>query len=305
MCPVIRADNVSKSFGNKSVISGLTFGIDPGEVVGLLGPNGSGKTTMVRLLNGVLRPDSGTVSVSGLDPLAHGRQVRQMSGVLTESADFYQNMSALDNLRFFADIYGAADPDRPVRLLQDFGLGDDMHRRVGTYSTGMRKRLGLAKALLHEPSVLFLDEPTNGLDPDGTRMVLQSIRQLKLRESVTILICSHLLQQLELVCDRYLFIDEGQLIEAGTLPQLRERYQQGVQLAVQTGLETPDNAFQGREYGITTSNGIRWLNFELADRGEVPVLLRELVTVAEVYGAQIREPALEDLYFAILKDGAA
>lgn len=295
---MISASNVSKSFGRKTVVRDLSFKVSAGEVVGLLGPNGSGKTTMVRLLSGVLRPDSGAVSVDGRDPIAEGEAVRMATGVLTESADFYRNMSALGNLRFFADIYGAADRARPEQLLEQFGLADDRDRSVGTFSTGMRKRLGLAKALLHEPSVLFLDEPTNGLDPEGTRMVLESIRQLNSRRPTTILICSHLLDQLEVVCDRYVFIDEGRLIESGTLPELRSRYQQ--ELLVQLDTDMQLNEAEALGYGVAApAAGAHQLVFTVGRREHVPELLRAVVNRAQLYGARIIEPDLEDLYFSI------
>lgn len=299
---MIEAHHVSKSFGPKSVISDLSFTVAAGEVVGLLGPNGSGKTTMVRLLSGVLRPDTGEVSVGGLNPLSGGEAVRQASGVLTESADFYRNMSALDNLHFFADLYGVEDRHRPARLLDEFGLAEDHNRNVGTFSTGMRKRLGLAKALLHDPAVLFLDEPTNGLDPDGTRMVLESIQQLNSRRPTTILICSHLLQQLELVCNRYLFIDEGRLIESGTLAELRESYQQQLLLEVETDLPVANGLFGGHPVEVHDADRVRRLVFRLDRREQVPELLRTVVNEAEVFGARVREQALEDLYFSIRKE---
>ncbi len=296
---MINASNVNKSFGPKTVIRDLSFQVGAGEVVGLLGPNGSGKTTMVRLLSGVLRPDSGSVQVTGRDPLADGEDVRMATGVLTESADFYRNMSAIDNLRFFADIYGVQDRQRPALLLEQFGLAGDRDRNVGTFSTGMRKRLGLAKALLHEPSVLFLDEPTNGLDPEGTRMVLESIRQLNSSRPTTILICSHLLDQLEVVCDRYVFIDEGRLIESGTLPELRIRYQQELLVEMETDMQAAEAEELGFNVDIRAVGGTRRLVFTVRRREQVPDLLRAVVNRAQVYGARIHEPDLEDMYFRI------
>src|SRR5690554_1163959 len=145
---MISSTGASKRFGEKQAIDGLSLSVERGEIVGLLGPNGSGKTTMVRLFNGLLRPDSGSIRVNGLDPVLDGHQVRLGCGVLTESADFYRHLTALDNLRFYADLYRVSDRERPRQLLEQAGLGADMDRKVGTYSTGMRKRLGFAKALL-------------------------------------------------------------------------------------------------------------------------------------------------------------
>lgn len=298
---VITATGVSKRFGAKQAIDGLSLSVGEGEVVGLLGPNGSGKTTMVRLLNGVLRPDAGRVTVGGLDPLEAGDEVRRLTGVLTESARFYSHMTALENLRFFAELYGVDDPARPRRLLEEVGLAEDMHRKVGTFSTGMRRRLGFAKALLHEPRVLFLDEPTSGLDPDGTRAVLAEIRRLNETRGTTVLICSHLLRQLETVCHRYLFIDSGRLIEQGTLAELKARYQRAVLLEVETGLAPGGGEYHGHPFEVVEEGGRR-LAFRLEDRSQVPGLLRRIVAEADVYGARVVEQGLEELYFAIREE---
>lgn len=300
------ATSVTKTFNGRTAVDGLSFQIGRGEVVGLLGPNGSGKTTMVRLLNGLLRPDAGRVNVLGQDPTDGGSSVRQKSGVLTETAEFYAHMSALDNLRFFAALYGVKETARPEELLTTFGLADDQHRSVGAFSTGMRKRLGLAKALLNRPRLLFLDEPTNGLDPEGTRLVLHAIRDLQERWGTTILICSHLLQQLELVCQRYLFINRGRLLEEGTLHGLRAKYQPTIQLEVITDLQLPTGAAQ--HLGVPVVEQLRAggkpdrgsrLVFTLSAVSDVPEFLRKLVQEANVYGARIEEPTLETLYFEI------
>lgn len=314
---MISLQHVSKSFADRKVIDDLSFSVGNGEVVGLLGPNGSGKTTVIRLINGLLRPDQGNISVMELNPVTEGHAVRQASGVLTESADFYRHMSGLDNLRFFASLYQVHDPGRPRELLQTFGLDGDADKPVGTYSTGMRKRLGLAKALLQQPEMLFLDEPTNGLDPEGTRLVLESIRKLKEQHDTTILICSHLLQQLELVCERYLFIKRGRLIEQGTLQELRAKYHQKVILEVTTDLELPeaglfrgvpvtvagDSVAAGSSVDELSGRPVRPLQFALPAGADVPAFLRQLILDARVYGAVINEQNLESLYFRI-QEGA-
>lgn len=287
-----------------------TFNVRAGEVVGLLGPNGSGKTTIIRLLNGLLRPDGGRARVAGVDPLENGARVRRKSGVLTETAAFYSHLSGIQNLRFYAELYGVESTVRPGELLKTFGLADAAEKLVGTYSTGMRKRLGLAKALLNEPELLFLDEPTNGLDPAGARLVLKTIRELQQLSGTTVLISSHMLDHLEVVCDRYLFIKEGRLVEEGTLPDLRAAYQQGVVLEVLTDLPFGEGVseYQGTRVQpvkdgappvSAVGEGVKRLAFELASTAAVPDLLRQLSADASLYGARVLEPNLTDLYFMI------
>lgn len=296
----IVADGIVKRFGEHTAIDDLSFSIRKGEITGLLGPNGSGKTTVVRLLNGVLRAHAGSVSVAGWDPVADGEAVRSVSGVLTESADFYRPMSGLDNLLFFGRLYGVADGGRSEQLLDIFGLGPYKHKPVGTYSTGMRKRLGLAKALLHEPEILFLDEPTNGLDPEGVRLVLEHIRRLNEELGTTVLLCSHLLNQMEAVCHRYLFIDEGRLIEQGDLDELRRRHRQTIDVEVEMD-DAPDG-----DVGPATVGGVgegtigaHRVVYSVTRTEDVPALLARLVAVTSVYSATVIEPDLETLYFEV------
>ncbi|HEY8345693.1 MAG TPA: ABC transporter ATP-binding protein [Symbiobacteriaceae bacterium] len=299
--PFIEVNHVSKKFSERPVLRDLSFSIDRGEIVGLIGPNGSGKTTTVRLLNGVISPDAGDISVGGYDPRIDGEAVRRMSGVLTESAGLYPHLTGRQNLRFFADLYGVDEPDRADALLAEFGLAEVADRKVGTYSTGMKKRLGIAKALLHRPAVLFLDEPTNGLDPEGIRMVLDYIRQLNERDGTTVLICSHLLQQLQRVCHRYLFLHGGKVVEQGSLAELEARHFPGVTLEVETDLVLSD----GQYHGIPARQvGPGRIAFTLPDRSHIPRLLRRLTQEAAVYRAVPVECDLETLYFRI-KEGTA
>lgn len=300
---MIRVSGLRHSFGPVTAVDGLSFGVAAGEAVGLLGPNGSGKTTVIRLLLGLLRPDGGTLRVAGSDPLADGRRVRGVSGVLTETAGFYSHLSGAANLRFFAELYGVTEPGRVDSLLELFGLTGAAGRTAGTYSTGMLRRLGLARALLHRPAVLFLDEPTNGLDPEGTRQVLASLRRLREQEGTTMLICSHLLGQLEAVCDRYVFIRRGALLAEGSLPDLRRRFQPGVTLEVLTA-----GGFSGSWEGIPVENSgstslagnvLQRYSFTLPQVADVPHFLSHLADSVPLYGARVVEDTLEDIYFRV------
>lgn len=296
---MIDVRSLEKRFDGRTVLRDLTFSVARGEVVGLLGPNGAGKTTTVRLLNGVARADGGELRVAGLDPMQDGDGVRRVAGVLTESAAFYGHLSGRDNLRFFARLTGVREQARVDELLERFGLADAADRAAGTYSTGMKKRLGLARALLHRPQVLFLDEPTNGLDPEGIRLVLESLRQLSRDEGTTMVICSHLLQQLEQVCHRYLFIDGGRIVAQGTLPELESQYLVEAELEVETSMASDRAAALGHR---VTSPGPGRLVFTLPARTDVPELLRRLSSEADVYEARVRNRGLEQVYFRIQQE---
>jgi ABC-2 type transport system ATP-binding protein len=293
---LIRIDAVTKRFGPRVVVDGLQVAVARGEILGLLGPNGSGKTTTVRLCNGVIRPDQGRITVDGQDTVTGGEAVRAACGVLTESSGFYGHLSALENLLFFAALHHARDPGRPGMLLGEFGLEEHADKPVATFSTGMRKRLGLAKALLHRPRVLFLDEPTNGLDPEGIRLVLDHIARLSRQDGTTMVVCSHLLQQLETVCHRYVFIDQGRVVEQGTLAELEERHSDRVVLEVETDLPLEGTTYRG---AVARRLGPRRLELAVRHRDDVPPLLRALAAEALVWSAAVVNQDLESLYFRI------
>src|SRR5690606_19037722 len=184
---------------------------------------------------GVITPDSGRLTVAGFDPVTAGDEVRKRCGVLTESTAFYGPMSARDNLLFFAELYAVANPARRVEELLDVcGLLPHADKKVAVFSTGMKKRLGIAKALLHQPEILFLDEPTTGLDPEGVRALLDYIKELNQRFAVTIVLATHLLPQVEALCHRFIFIDRGRLLAEGTFAELADKYLTTLSLQVET-----------------------------------------------------------------------
>ncbi len=294
---ILRFENVTKAYSTTPVINNLSFSVYKGEILGLLGPNGAGKTTTIRLTSGVIYPDTGRITLAGYDPVTQGDEVRKRCGVLTESAGLYEQMTALDNLLFFAELYAVDAPrQRALELLATFGLAAVAGQKVQTFSTGMKKRLGIAKALLHRPEVLFLDEPTTGLDPEGTRDLLNYIKELNRTEQVTILLATHLLKQVQNLCHRFLFLDEGRLLEAGSFSELETKYLRTIKLQVETDLEVEGEHFAGyplvgREPGV--------LHFQLPGKAEIPLLLKAILQNAAVYAVAIDGRDLETLYFKV------
>jgi len=294
---MIEVRSISKQFKEHQALRDVSFTIEQGSVTGLIGPNGSGKTTLIRIMNGVLGATSGSVTINGLDPSAHAEKVLAMCGTLTEQSGLYENMSGRDNLMFFAEVFGVQQHTARIdELAELFELQEYQHRKVGTYSTGMKKRLGLARVLLHRPSILFLDEPTNGLDPDGIQMVLRIIRRLNREEKMTILVSSHVLSQLSAVCDRYIFMEKGRKVEEGSEQEIVNRYLTAPRLEVEAALT--DGWSAAAEFNpeiISTDKAI----FQLQSREEIPMLLRQLTTKGQVYQARMIGSDLESIYFAI------
>ncbi len=294
---MIEVRNISKQFKVHQALNDVSFTVEQGSVTGLIGPNGSGKTTLIRIMNGVLGASGGQVTINGLDTAREAEKVLSMCGTLTEHSGLYENMSGRDNLTFFADVFGLKHAKKRIdELVTLFELQDYQHRKVGTYSTGMKIRLGLARVLLHRPSILFLDEPTNGLDPDGIQMVLRIIRQLNKEEKMTILVSSHVLSQLSAVCDHYIFMEKGRIVEEGTEQEIVSRYLSTPKLEVEADM--PNGWHTATDYTPETISAYK-ATFQLSSREDIPLLLRQLTEHGQVYQARITGSDLESIYFAI------
>lgn len=292
----INVQGLEKSYGSQKVLDDVSFTIQEGSIVGLLGPNGSGKTTIVRLMNGVILPDGGSMRLQGYDPATEGERIRRVSGVVTEGAGLYHEMSGVANLKFFAKLYNCYDESRIQELLVQFGLEHAQHKPAGTYSTGMKKRLALAKALLHRPSILFLDEPTNGLDPEGVQQVMTDLKRMNEAEGTTIILCSHVLHQMESVCDSYLFLQQGRMIEQGTKDEIEAKYLKRIILRLTTGLGLEGNTYAGYPAARLSANVIQ---LELPSKDDIPALLRQVLNHTWIHSAEIVNNDLESLYFLV------
>lgn len=307
--PAIQTEGLSRSFDDRDAVVDLTFSVEPGEVVALLGPNGAGKTTTMRLLNGVLAPDRGWSRVLGLDPAVDGTAVRSRTGVLTEHAGLDERLTALENLVVTGRMRSmprAALPTKAAELLDRLGMGDLANVPVRGFSTGQRKRVALARALLHEPQLLFLDEPTSGLDPAATREVVDLIATLA-GQGTTVLLCTHFLGEAGRLADRMAVLWKGRLKAYGTPGELAATLWQGltVELEVADGdrQRALDAAAGGEGVIHVAAQGTSGITAVVADRSVVPALLRSLHDHGvPVFAATPRTPSLEDVYFAVMAD---
>ncbi len=225
MTPAVSASNLQKSFGTLTAVSDLSFSIEPGETFGLLGPNGAGKTTTIRMITGSLRPDSGTVAIAGeADPTRAA--VRRRLGLAPQSLSLYEELTARENLDFFASLYGLSGAARTARVdfaLEFAGLTDRAGDRAGTYSGGMKRRLNLAAALVHDPEVILLDEPTVGVDPQSRHHIFERIGQLQ-ASGKTILYTTHYMEEAQRLCNRVAIVDQGRLLDVDTPAALIARH---------------------------------------------------------------------------------
>ncbi len=222
---IIETQGLTKIYGRQKAVSNLTFTVHEGEIFGFLGPNGSGKTTTLLMLLGLTEPDSGWARVAGYDPLRESMKVKRIIGYIPENIGFYEDMNALENLRFIARLNGLADSVSSPRIadaLETVGLADEAIKKVGAYSRGMRQRLGIAEIIIKEPKIAFLDEPTLGLDPEATAKNIGFIQSLSREKNITIILSSHDLKQVQKIADRVGIMLEGQMIAEGTLDRLAE-----------------------------------------------------------------------------------
>ncbi|MCY0900900.1 MAG: ABC transporter ATP-binding protein [Firmicutes bacterium] len=211
--PAMQLRGLTKRVGNKTLVDHLTFDIPKGEVFGFLGPNGAGKTTSIRMMVGLISISEGQVLVHGVDVAKDFSKAMQHVGCIVENPELYKYLTGYENLRHMARMTPGLDPRRIDEVVALVGLQNRIHDKVKTYSLGMRQRLGLAQALLHEPSILILDEPTNGLDPAGIRELRDHLRKLAREQGMAVIVSSHLLSEMELMCDRVAVIQQGKLIQ--------------------------------------------------------------------------------------------
>src|SRR5512147_975526 len=305
--PVIQLSSLSRCFGEKNAVDRLTLDVHAGEIFGFLGHNGAGKTTTVRLLNGVLEPTSGNAKVLGLDPQTEGPAVRAQTGVLTETPSLDERLTARDNLSIYADLYNIPREkvaERVNSILAEFELADRADEKVGGYSKGMKQRLALARALLHQPEILFLDEPTTGLDPVATRHVHTLVENLARREGCTVFLCTHNLMEAQKLCDRVAVMQHGRLVALGTPSELTRQYVKRLDVDLEVDPVQMDLALQAlQEYPQLVIRPPKrekeLLTMTLAGRESIPELLSILVQKGlRVYRLAPQEADLEEVYFA-------
>lgn len=294
----IYIENLNKSYDGKvNALDNISLGIPKGEIFGFLGPNGSGKTTTVRILNGVLSATSGHAEVLGIPVGGNSLDIHRICGVMTESSSCYENLTAEQNLVFFAKMHGMKGKlldERTGFMLKRLGLSDVSNKKVKSFSTGMRKRVSLAIALIHNPQILFLDEPTSGLDPEYALNVTRLIKELAIENEVTIFLCTHQLKYAEDICTLYGFINNGNILGFGTFDELASRENANIQLKIR-GKNISE------KFGFIHEGNNIYTKSILGDK-EVNTLIQSILTSGgEVYEATQEKWSLEQLYFKYIK----
>ncbi len=303
--PVIAVRDLTKRYGDVLAVDRVGFALQPGEVFGFLGPNGAGKTTTLSMLTGLVRPTSGAICYQGRDVTACIKQAQHWMGIVPDESNLYPELTGLENLCFCGALYGMRRSEREGRarqLLDQFGLADVSGRKFAAYSRGMKRKLTIAAGLMHQPPVLFLDEPTSGIDLASARQIRQELAGLR-DSGTTVFLTTHYIEEAERLCDRIALIARGKLVRVDTLAALVEEVREAHIVVVTLGTDMVDRR---RTVNITLPDAeIEWqTGAELRIRSKEPLSLSAIVRLFESHGvevlqARVLRPTLEDVFIRL------
>lgn len=295
--PIVELKSLSKTIGKKKIIDNLNLSLFPGQITGFLGPNGAGKTTTIRMMAGLMKPSSGEVVIEGKNLSGHFEETMSKVGVIVENPEMYKYMSGWKNLVHFARMNKTITTDRIKEVVDQVGMQNRIHEKVSTYSLGMRQRLGLAQALLHRPKFLILDEPTNGLDPAGIREFRTYLRKIAAEERVSVFVSSHLLSEIELMCDRIAVIQNGKLIN---IREMNEKEESHYYIEAQPADQTHE--FLVAQGFVLEASGTGFVT--KVEQEKIPALIQAMVTAnLQVFAVQPFRKTLEDQFLEMTGGG--
>jgi daunorubicin resistance ABC transporter ATP-binding subunit len=302
MPAAVEIEHLVKRFGNFTAVDDLSLRLEPGEIFGLLGPNGSGKTTTVNMVSGLSIPTSGQVRVMGYDLRTQTRQVRQVLGTVHQETALYEELSAWRNLDFHADLFGMTGSLKKARIeemLDLVQLSDRKDSRVSTFSGGMKRRLALARALLHEPQLIYLDEPTLGVDVQSRRALWDYILDLQ-KQGKTVFITTNYLEEAEALCSRIAIIDHGRLVSLGRLDELKQKFGGSV-VEIETGQPFTDLAGLRGMPGVqqVEQDGLLLKVTSQVGYQIVPQIINSAAQCCEIRNITVREPNLDEVFLRL------
>lgn len=299
MEPIVRIQKLNKTIKGKHIIKDLNLDFYPGQITGFLGPNGAGKTTTIRMVTGLMYPTSGDIVINGVSLASDYEKAMQHVGVIVENPEMYKFMSGYKNLLHFARMHDNVTKERINEVVRQVGLEKRIHEKVGTYSLGMRQRLGLAQAMLHSPKFLILDEPTNGLDPAGIREYRAYLRKIAREENISIVVSSHLLAEMELICDRIAVIKNGEIIDIRQVGESTEESTYVLEAVPQTAVKEALGSL-GVAYTMQDEQFILQI-----EREQVPMVVSKVAAKAQLFAIYPHQQTLEDQFIALTGSGGA
>lgn len=299
MPAIINVQGLSKQFGEIAAVNDLSFSVQKGEVYGFLGQNGAGKSTTIRMLLTLIQPTGGTIEISGLDLQKHRNEILRQTGAIIEKPDLYKYLTALENLRLFAAMSGVKIPEkRFAAQLEMVGLTERSHSKVKTFSQGMKQRLGIAISLIHDPQLIILDEPTNGLDPQGIADVRNLILHLSKDLGKTVFISSHLLNEIQQIADSMLIIDKGKKMAEGKVTELFGPADTVVELETSNNARAVEKIMQSSWSGVIDQFAADKIVVKL-HKNDIPAFVRYLVQDGIDVRSLSRRHSLEDYFLTL------
>lgn len=302
--PALQIMNVTKTFGKKTAVDNVSFDLFPGEVFGFLGPNGAGKTTIIKMIMGFFRPNEGTIIINGFNRRTHYEAAMSSIGGIVENPEMYNTLSARLNLQMYARLHDGVTKERIDEVLELVGLSDRADEPIKKYSLGMKQRIGLAQALLHKPKVLILDEPTNGLDPAGIHLLRDILTHCAHEEGVAVMVSSHLLSEIQLMCDRIGIINHGKLLQICSIDDFVNQAQSASVYRIKTSNPAKAKEILSAKYNnkITNVNDDT-LDIEIEEE-QINECVRTLVASgSDILGVQKLESSLEEAFLEITGGG--
>ena len=302
---IVNVTNLKKVYGEIQAVNGVSFNIEQGEVFGFLGPNGAGKTSTINMMIGLSRPTSGHIVIDGIDAIKYIKKVQKIIGIIPDENNLYDEMDGFDNLCFCASLYGIRKAEREKRateLLEQFNLTKAGKRPFKTYSKGMKRKLTIAAGIIHDPKILFLDEPTTGIDIESARQIRELILDLK-KQDKTIFITTHYIEEAERICDRIAFIVDGKIVKNGTVTELMESAEREHKIRLQL-----DNSI--KEMKEELENNLVNCSIHIPDENSCLIISKERIALSpilqlldskgiSVYEAKEIKPSLEDVFVKI------
>lgn len=299
MNAVIEVKHLTKDFKDVKAVNDLSFSVESGQVYGFLGQNGAGKSTTIRMLLTLIKPSSGDIEIFGMNLLKHRNEILRQVGAIIERPDLYKYLTALENLRIFAAMSGVKVSEKALMdQLAMVGLAERAHSKVKTYSQGMKQRLGIATALVHDPKLIILDEPTNGLDPQGIADIRNLILHLSKEMNKTLLISSHLLSEMELIADSMIIIDKGKKVVEGKVNELFDPAETVVELKTTDDATTYEKLQQSALKNIVQGKRNDCILLKL-HRDEIPAVMKELVQMDIEVLSFYSKHSLEDYFLSL------
>ena len=303
---MIEINSLTKGFGKITALNELNLNVKKGELLGIIGPNGAGKTTAIRIISCILHPDQGQVRVGGYDVLKNPLEIKSMIGYLPEEPNLYERFKAYDLLKYFGELYGVPKDrldSRIEELLELVGMSNRAQDRINTFSKGLRQRIGIARALVHDPEIIIFDEPTMGLDPATAITIREFIGGLKGKK--TIILCTHYMDEADSLCDRVAILNQGQILDMGTPEELKSRIHGDLILKID--LKYPDKISESDFSFVRSLEGIenvslngKELDVSLNSRENISKIIEHLGS--NVLAVNTKEPTLEDVFIKTMSN---